>query len=58
MEPVKKKKVIKKKVKARQLVKLTGKALAKYIKEQEADKDKLPNGYKYGAYDGSDPKFG
>lgn len=46
----------KKPIKARQKVKLTGKALQKFIKEQE--KDKLPDGYKYGAYDGSDSKFG
>lgn len=50
--------VKKKPIKHRQKVKLTGKKLQKYIKEQEIDKDKLPDGYKYGAYDGSDPKFG
>lgn len=59
MDNSKKKKTSKKKpVKARQQVKLTGKALQKFIREQVIEKDKLPDDYKYGAYDGSDPKFG
>lgn len=61
MESSKKKKVTKKKViKPRQQIKLTGKVLQKFIKENgyDPEKDRLPDGYKYGVYDGSDPKFG
>lgn len=59
MAQPKKKKVSKKKVKPRQEVKLTKKKLNKFIQSNGLDsRDKLPEGYKYGAYHGSDPEFG
>lgn len=49
----KKKKVTKKKVKARQQVKLAGKALAKFIKQNgyNPNTSQLPNGMTLGAYE-------
>ena len=49
----KKKKVSKKKVKPRQLVKLKGKALQKFIKQNGYDPNtsQMPNGMTLGAYE-------
>jgi len=53
MDTSKKKKVTKKKVKARQLVKLTGKALAKFINKNgyNPNTSQLPDGMTLDAYE-------